>query len=99
VRIRAVGTSSNRDAIGTRIRVVLDNGQTVSSMVKTGSGYCSQSELPVTVGLGGRTAIKSIEVTWPTGRKEIVNGARADEAITIEEGKGLVAHVPFRRGT
>jgi hypothetical protein len=53
----------------------------------------------VTVGLGGRTLIKSIEVTWPTGRKEIVSGARADEAITIEEGKGLVAHLPFRRGT
>jgi len=70
----------------------------MSSMVKTGSSYCSQSELPVTVGLGARTAIKAIEVTWPTGQKETITGARADEALTIQEGKGLVAHVPFRRG-
>jgi enediyne biosynthesis protein E4 len=98
VRIRAIGTTSNRDAIGAKVRVVLDNGSVLWRMVKTGSSYCSQSELPVTIGLGSRTAIKSVEVTWPTGRKETVTGVRADEAITIEEGKGLVARVPFRRG-
>jgi hypothetical protein len=102
IRIRAVGTTSNRDAIGARVKVVLENGGvpgSMVSMVKTGSSYCSQSELPITVGLGSRTAIKAIEVTWPTGRKETVTGVRADESITIEEGKGLVAHTPFRRGT
>jgi enediyne biosynthesis protein E4 len=98
VRIRAIGTTSNRDAIGAKVRVVLDDGSALWRMVKTGSSYCSQSELPVTIGLGSRTAIKSVEVTWPTGRKETVTGVRADEAITIEEGKGLVARVPFRRG-
>jgi enediyne biosynthesis protein E4 len=98
VRIRAIGTTSNRDAIGAKVRVVLDNGSVLWRMVKTGSSYCSQSELPVTIGLGARTAVTSVEVTWPTGRKETVTGVRADEAITIEEGKGLVARVPFRRG-
>ena len=99
VRIRAIGTTSNRDAIGARIKVVLDDGATTWGMVKTGSSYCSQSELPVTMGMGSRTAIKSVEVTWPTGRKETVTGVRADEAITIEEGKGIVTRTPFRRGT
>ncbi|MEN3338058.1 MAG: enediyne biosynthesis protein, partial [Acidobacteriota bacterium] len=99
IRIRAVGTASNRDAIGARIRVLTDSGASISSMVKTGSSYCSQSELPVTVGLGARTTIKAVEVTWPTGRKETVTGVRADEAITIEEGKGVVAHLPLRRST
>jgi enediyne biosynthesis protein E4 len=98
VRIRAIGTTSNRDAIGAKVRVVLDDGSALWRMVKTGSSYCSQSELPVTIGLGARTAVTSVEVTWPTGRKETVTGVRADEAITIEEGKGLVARVPFRRG-
>jgi enediyne biosynthesis protein E4 len=98
VRIRAIGTTSNRDAIGAKVRVVLDDGSAHWRMVKTGSSYCSQSELPVTIGLGARTAVRSVEVTWPTGRKETVTGVRADEAITIEEGKGLVARVPFRRG-
>jgi hypothetical protein len=68
-------------------------------MVKTGSSYCSQSELPVTFGLGARTGIKSLEITWPTGRKETIAGVRADESITIEEGRGIVSRVPFRRGT
>ena len=98
VRIRALGTTSNRDAIGARIKLLSDNGS-ASAMVKTGSSYCSQSELPVTFGLGARTGIKSIEVTWPTGRKETISGVRADESITIEEGKGITTRVPFRRGT
>jgi hypothetical protein len=102
LRIRANGTTSNRDAIGARVKVILDNGAGAGSMwgmVKTGSSYGSQSELPITIGLGARTAIKAVEVTWPTGRKETVTGVRADEAITIEEGKGIVTRVPFRRGT
>ncbi len=98
VRVRAVGTTSNRDAIGARIRVTLDDRTSKWGMVKTASSYLSQSELPVTLGLGSRTTIQSVEVTWPSGRKETVTGVRADESITIEEGKGLVARVPFRRG-
>jgi hypothetical protein len=98
VRVRAVGTTSNHDAIGTRLKLLSDNGS-ASAMVKTGSSYCSQSELPVTFGLGARTGIKFLEITWPTGRKETIAGVRADESITIEEGKGIVTRVPFRRGT
>jgi hypothetical protein len=99
LRVRLVGTTSNRDAIGARVRVVLDNGTTMWSMVKTGSSYCSQSELPLTFGLGQRTAIKSVEITWPTGRKENISGARADQALTIQEGKGIVSSSPLHRTT
>jgi enediyne biosynthesis protein E4 len=99
VRVRTIGSASNRDAIGARVKVTLDNGAALAGMVKTGSSYCSQSELPVTFGMGQRTGIKSIEVTWPSGRKETVIAARADESITIQEGKGIVSSVPFRRGT
>ena len=102
VRIRAIGTTSNRDAIGARIRVIPESGPPAGglwAMVKTGSSYCSQSELPVTIGLGSRATIKAIEVTWPNGRKETVTGVRAGEAVTIQEGKGLVTRVPLRRET
>jgi hypothetical protein len=99
LRVRVIGTRSNRDGIGTRIKITLDDGSARWSMVKTGSSYCSQSELPITFGLGARAAIKSLEVTWPSGRRETVTGLRADEAVTIKEGTGLVSAVPFRRGT
>jgi hypothetical protein len=102
IRIKTVGTASNRDAIGTRIKVIPEGGPPSVApwaMVKTGSSYASQSELPVTIGLGSRTAIKAVEVTWPNGRKETVTGVRADESVTIQEGKGLVARSPLRRGT
>jgi hypothetical protein len=99
LRIRAVSIASNHDAIGARVNVTLDNGRVLWSMVKTGSSYCSQSELPITLGLGQRTAVKSIEVAWPSGRKETVAGVSADRAITIQEGKGIISNTPLRRGT
>ncbi|MGZ8812208.1 MAG: CRTAC1 family protein [Thermoanaerobaculia bacterium] len=99
LRVRLAGVASNRDGAGARVRVTLDNGASLWSMVMTGSSYCSQSELPLTFGLGQRTGIKSIEVTWPSGRKETVSGARADQAITIQEGKGVIATVPLKRST
>ncbi len=97
LRVRLAASSSNRDAIGARVRVTLDNGSSMWSMVKTGSSYCSQSELPLTFGLGQRTGIKSIEVTWPSGRKETVTGARTDQSLTIREGKSVISSVPLRR--
>jgi hypothetical protein len=99
LRVRLIASSSNRDAIGARVRVTRDDGVSTWSMVKTGSSYCSQSELPLTFGLGQRTAIKSVEVTWPSGKRETISGARADQSIAIQEGKGIVSSVPLRRGT
>ena len=95
LRITAVGTASNRDAIGAKIRITLDNGRKASGMVKTGSSYCSQSERPVTFGLGPASAVTSVEVDWPNGRRDRFPGMTGDQAITIEEGKGIVRRVPF----
>jgi hypothetical protein len=58
-------------------------------MVKSGSSYCSQSELPVTFGLGSATGPVKVEVRWPSGTVDTVD-ARADERITIREGQGRV---------
>jgi hypothetical protein len=90
IRVTAVGTKANRSAIGTRVRVSLDDGRVLSGLVKTGSSYLSQSELPLTFGLGRATKITALEVTWPGGRVERVNGAAANQHITIQEGKGIV---------
>jgi hypothetical protein len=98
LRIATVGTKSNRDGIGARIRVTLDNGASPWRLVKTGSSYLSQSELPVTFGLGAAKKITAIEITWPDGKVERVLGAAPNQSVTIQEGKGLVRTQPIPIG-
>jgi enediyne biosynthesis protein E4 len=69
IRIRLIGTKSNRDGIGAVIRLSTPDG-TQSRMVKTGSSYLSQSELPVTFGLGKRDKADRLVIEWPSGRVE-----------------------------
>ena len=95
LRLRFVGTNSNRDAIGTVARVTTAAGVSPWLMVKTGSSYLSQSELPLTFGLGTADRVTRIEVKWPDGRAETLPGIEANVALTIEEGKGIVSKTPF----
>jgi hypothetical protein len=64
-------------------------------MVKTGSSYLSQSESPLTFGLGRADRVTKIEVKWPDGATETFPGAEIDTALTIEEGKGIVSRTPM----
>jgi hypothetical protein len=95
VRVRTVGTTSNRDGIGSKVTVTLDTGKKLWGVVKTGSSYCSQSELPLTFGLGSSGKVATIEITWPNGRSESVRDIGANRSVTLEEGKGLVRNVPI----
>jgi hypothetical protein len=89
LRVRAVGTVSNRDAIGTFVRVTPAGGRPSPwSLVKTGSSYCSQSELPLTFGLGRAAKVDRIEVRWPNGQTQNFPGPAANQTVTIEEGRG-----------
>jgi enediyne biosynthesis protein E4 len=91
LRLRLAGTTSNRDAIGAFARVTHASGSSPWQMVKTGSSYASQSELPLTFGLGSVTAVTKIEVKWPSGRSDSFPGVAANQTLTIQEGKGLIA--------
>ena len=95
LRVKLTGTKSNRDAIGTLARVTSAAGTSPWQMVKTGSSYLSQSEMPLTFGLGTATAVSRIEVKWPDGRAETLPGVAADLALVVEEGKGIVSKTPF----
>jgi len=97
LRVTLTGTQSNRNAIGARVRVLRDGAPSLSQMVKTGSSYLSQSELPLTFGLGKATRVTGIEITWPTGKSERVAGVDADQAIEIREGRGLERVTPLLR--
>jgi len=88
LRVKTVGTTGNRDGIGARVLATRENGSKRSATVKSGSSYCSQSELPVTIGLGASSKVTSIEVTWPGGQVETFPGAAAGQILTLQEGKG-----------
>ena len=96
LKVKTIGTRSNRDGIGAKVTVKTSKGQRLFEMVKDGSSYLSQSELPLTFGLGkpdgGKTV--SLEIVWPDGRKESVANIRPNQFITLEEGKGMISAQP-----
>jgi hypothetical protein len=95
LRIKTVGTASNRDGIGAKVTLKLSNQTKLWSMVKSGSSYCSQSELPLTFGLGKADKVSSIEVVWPSGRVDVAPEVNANQFLTFQEGKGIIAAQPI----
>jgi hypothetical protein len=97
LRVKTVGTRSNRDGIGAKVTVRTNSGLSVFEMVKTGSSYLSQSELPLTFGLGKPVEGKSVSVTivWPSGHKDVLTKIPANQSITVQEGKGVIASKPI----
>ncbi len=94
IRFRLTGTKSNRDAIGAVVRIFYD-GQSQSRMVKTGSSYLSQSELPLTFGLGKRDKIERAQIEWPSGGKEEFKNLATGRAYQCIESKGLTPSAGF----
>jgi hypothetical protein len=83
VRLRLIGTKSNRDAIGATVRAWI-GGEQSSRTVKTGGSYLSQSELPVTFGLGKREQIDRLAVHWPSGRTDEFKNLKAGRYELVE---------------
>jgi hypothetical protein len=88
IRFHLIGTKSNRDAIGALVRIFY-SGLSQSQMVKTGSSYLSQSELPLTFGLGRRDKIDRVQVEWPSGAKEEFKNLPAGKTYQCTESKGF----------
>jgi len=89
IRFRLIGTKSNRDAIGATIRI-FSNGLIQSRLVKSGSSYLSQSELPVTFGLEKRDRVDRAVISWPSGRTEEFKNLAAGRSYKCTEGNGIV---------
>jgi enediyne biosynthesis protein E4 len=89
LRVTLQGTKSNRSAIGAIVTATLPGGAKRWAMVKTGSSYLSQSELPLTFGLGAEARVTGLEVRWPSGQVDTIGSVEANRAITIVEGQGL----------
>jgi enediyne biosynthesis protein E4 len=97
LRVKTIGTKSNRDGIGAKVVLKTNTGTRLSAMVKSGSSYLSQSELPLTFGLGKAGSVKSVtlEITWPSGHKDSIANVRPDQFVTVQEGKGMILNKPI----
>ena len=84
IRLKLVGTKSNRSAIGAVVKVRLGN-QTLTRQVMPTRSYLSQCELPVTIGLGKATRIDSLEILWPGGSVQKVDAPRLDTLSIIQQ--------------
>ena len=84
LRLKLVGTKSNRDAIGAWIRVRLGD-QTLCRQVMPTRGYLSQSELPVTIGLGAASRPEAVEILWPSGTRQELESIAIDRMMTVTE--------------
>ena len=89
LRVTLQGTKSNRSAVGAMVTATV-GGAKRTAMVKTGSSYLSQSELPITFGLGSEPRVTGLEVRWPSGQVDTIGPVEANRAITIVEGRGLL---------
>ena len=88
IRFRLIGTRSNRDAIGARVEL-FSGGVRQTRMVHSGSSYLSQSELPITFGVGKQDRVERIVVNWPSGRTEEFKQLASGKSYEITEGKGI----------
>jgi enediyne biosynthesis protein E4 len=94
LRVKLVGTKSNRDGIGAMVRVLAAGG-TQTQMMRSGSSYLSASELTLTFGLAQREKAESVEITWPSGQVDHLTNVAVGQTIVATEGKGITANRPY----
>jgi enediyne biosynthesis protein E4 len=83
--LNLIGTSSNRDAIGAKIRLVTDNGQQQTRFVSTAGSYISASDKRAHFGLGPSKKVQLIEITWPSGIVQRLESTSPDQVLTVKE--------------
>ena len=90
LRIKLVGTKSNRDGIGAVVQVSA-GGEKQWKMLRSGSSYLAQSELVLTFGLGQQSKVDVVEIEWPSGQIDKLTNIDAGRTVTVQEGKGIIS--------
>ena len=83
--LNLTGTSSNRDATGSKIRLVTDSGQQQTRFVSTAGSYISASDKRAHFGLGPSKKLKLIEITWPSGIVQRLEPVAVDQILKVKE--------------
>jgi hypothetical protein len=90
LRVRLRGVKSNRDGIGA-VLTASAGGPPQRRMLRSGSSYCSASELVVTFGFGpGVTRVDTLEIAWPSGTRQVVRNVPTRGLILVDEAAGIV---------
>ena len=83
--IQLVGTRSNRDGMGARIKLISASGQEQFNHATTSVGYASSSERRIHFGLGSESRVRTLEVRWPSGTIQTLRDLAVDRVLTITE--------------
>ncbi len=92
--VRAIGSKSNRSALGARLVLTLGTRKQQRE-IQSGSSYLGQNDLRAHFGLGQALRADRLEIVWPSGTRERFDNVAANQIVTLEEGKGIVGRVPF----
>jgi len=84
IALKLVGSRSNRDGIGARVTVKA-GGVTQVNHVTTSTGYACGSELPVHFGLGTSNIADTVEIEWPSGRRQTLSEIKGDSYLVVKE--------------
>ena len=100
IKVRTIGTKSNRSGIGARLRCVTEvpgdaKPHSQIDEVRSGGGYFSQNDLRVHFGLGKAEKVDLLEIRWPSGAMERLKDVKANQLIYVKEGEGIVRKVLF----
>ncbi len=96
IKVKCLGTKSNRSGIGARVRVVTGRSSQIEE-VMSGSSYISQNDLRLHFGLGAATIVDLLEVRWLGGQTESFRSVAANRLIVVQEGRGIVKSQSFRK--
>jgi hypothetical protein len=94
LRLKLLGTKSNRDGIGAVVRLTAAEG-TQTQMLRSGSSYLAANELVLTFGLGQQSKAETIEIRWPSGTVDKLTAVNAGQTVIVTEGKGQTGARPF----
>ena len=84
LKVKLVGSESNRNGIGAVVKVFTDSG-TYTKYQDGNSGYLSHSQIPLYFGLGEDRQVDRIEITWPSGRKQVLGDVQTNTSVTVQE--------------
>ncbi len=94
IKVKCIGTKSNRSAIGARVKVVTGRHSQMDE-VMSGTSYISQSDFRLHFGLGSAAKVDQIAVRWPSGSEESFPNVEVNQLVIIQEGRGIIKAEKF----